>query len=83
MTGSGEPTRALDPALTGEEDDAYAALVGQTTTWAEWGPFLAPQHETAHVVIVDERSGDPLGVVSTLDVALALAGLAPNPVAGS
>ena len=21
--------------------------MGQTTTWADWGPFLAPQHETA------------------------------------
>ncbi len=31
----------------GEEDDAYEALMGQTTTWADWGPFLAPQHETA------------------------------------
>jgi CBS domain-containing protein len=40
---------------------------------------LMAEHETAHVVIVDERSGDPLGVVSTLDVALALAGLVPAP----
>ena len=39
------------------------------------------QHDTAHVVIVDERSGDPVGVVSTLDVALALAGLVPSPLA--
>jgi CBS domain-containing protein len=38
---------------------------------------LMAEHDTAHVVIVGGRSGDPLGVVSTLDVALALAGLAP------
>jgi diguanylate cyclase (GGDEF)-like protein/putative nucleotidyltransferase with HDIG domain len=31
----------------GEEDDAYEALMGATTTWADWGPFLVPEHETA------------------------------------
>jgi CBS domain-containing protein len=40
---------------------------------------LMAEHETAHIVIVDGRSGDPLGVVSTLDIALALAGLVPAP----
>jgi CBS domain-containing protein len=39
---------------------------------------LMAEHDTAHVVIVDRLSGDPLGVVSTLDVALALAGLVPG-----
>ena len=40
---------------------------------------MMAEHETAHIVIVDRPSGDPLGVVSTLDVALALAGLVPAP----
>ena len=31
----------------GEEDDAYEALIGAATTWANWGPFLVPEHETA------------------------------------
>ena len=31
----------------GEEDDAYEALMGATTTWADWGPFLVPEHEIA------------------------------------
>lgn len=34
---------------------------------------LMTEHEVAHVVVVDPRSGRPVGVVSTLDVARALA----------
>jgi len=40
---------------------------------------LMAEHEVAHIVIVDPRSRAPVGVVSTLDVALALAGLVPAP----
>jgi len=29
----------------GEEDDGYAALMGATTTWSEWGKFLVPEFE--------------------------------------
>jgi CBS domain-containing protein len=73
---------ATEDTTAGEIAATEAVTLPRTATLDEAARLMA-QHETAHVVIVDERSGDPLGVVSTLDVALALAGLAPNPVAGS
>ena len=33
------------------------------------------EHDVSHLVVVEGRSGRPVGVVSTLDVARALAGL--------
>jgi CBS domain-containing protein len=30
---------------------------------------LMGEHETSHLIVVDEQSGEPLGVVSSLDVA--------------
>ena len=35
---------------------------------------LMSEHETTHLVVADRRSGRPIGVLSTLDVARALAG---------
>jgi CBS domain-containing protein len=37
---------------------------------------LMVEHEITHVIAVERRSGRPLGVVSTLDVARALSGVA-------
>jgi CBS domain-containing protein len=37
---------------------------------------LMVEHEVAHLVVVDRRSARPIGVLSTLDVARALAGFA-------
>jgi len=34
---------------------------------------MMAEHEAAHLVVVDERDGEPTGVISTLDVARALA----------
>jgi CBS domain-containing protein len=71
---------ATEDTTAGEIAATEAVTLPQTATLDEAAHLMA-QHETAHVVIVDESSGDPLGVVSTLDVALALAGLVPSPVA--
>ena len=38
-------------------------------------PALMVEHEVSHVVVVERHSLRPIGVVSTLDVARALAGL--------
>jgi len=35
------------------------------------------EHEVSHVIAIERHSGRPIGVVSTLDVARALAGLVP------
>ena len=38
---------------------------------------LMVEHEVSHVIAIERHSGRPMGVVSTLDVARALAGLIP------
>ena len=73
---------ATEETTAGEIAATEAVTLPQTATLDEAARLMA-QHETAHVVIVDERTGEPMGVVSTLDVALALAGLVPSPVASS
>jgi CBS domain-containing protein len=76
--------RAVDSATedtTAGEIAATEAITLPGTATLDEAARLMAQHDTAHVVIVDERSGDPVGVVSTLDVALALAGLVPSPLA--
>jgi len=70
---------ASEDTTAGEIAATEAITLPRTATLDEAARLMG-QHETAHVVIVDEDSGDPLGVVSTLDVALALAGLIPLPV---
>jgi CBS domain-containing protein len=37
---------------------------------------LMMEHEVAHVIVIERHSGRPLGVLSTLDVARALSGVA-------
>lgn len=39
---------------------------------------LMTEHATAHLVVVDPETGSPVGVLSTLDVTAALAGLSPG-----
>jgi hypothetical protein len=34
------------------------------------------EHEVAHVIVIEQHSGRPIGVLSTLDLARALSGLA-------
>jgi CBS domain-containing protein len=69
---------ATEDTTAGEIAATDPVSLPPTATLDEAARLMA-QHETAHVVIVDARSGDPLGVVSTLDVAVALAGLVPTP----
>jgi CBS domain-containing protein len=72
-------------ALTGELDtDAgrvAAAPVLAVTPTAPLGQAmqLMREHEVAHLVIVDGASGRPAGVLSTLDVASAIAGHTQTP----
>jgi CBS domain-containing protein len=53
---------AVTPALTIRPDDTL-----QTAAQ------LMTQHDVAHLIVVDRRSSRPVGMVSTLDVARALA----------
>jgi CBS domain-containing protein len=69
---------ATEDTTAGEIAATEAVSLPRTATLDEAARVMA-EHETAHVVIVDEDSGEPLGVVSTLDVALALAELVPAP----
>jgi CBS domain-containing protein len=73
---------ATEDTTAGEIAATEAVSLPRTATLDEAARVMA-QHDTAHVVIVDEGSGDPFGVVSTLDVALALAGLVPTPASMS
>jgi CBS domain-containing protein len=55
---------------------AAAPVLTVTTTAAlEHAMQLMVEHEVTHVIVVEGRSGRPIGVVSSLDVARALAGL--------
>jgi CBS domain-containing protein len=74
--------RAVDSATedtTAREVAATDPVSLPPTATLDDAARLMAEHETAHVIIVHGRSGDPLGVISTLDVALALAGLVPAP----
>jgi CBS domain-containing protein len=67
---------ATEDTTAGEIAATDPVSLPPTATLDEAARMMA-EHETAHIVIVDRPSGDPLGVVSTLDVALALAELVP------
>jgi CBS domain-containing protein len=69
---------ATEDTTAGEIAATDPVSLSPTATLDEAARMMA-EHETAHIVIVDRPSGDPLGVVSTLDVALALAELVPAP----
>jgi CBS domain-containing protein len=73
---------ATEDTTAGEIAATEVVTLPQTATLDEAARLMA-EHETAHVVIVDQRSREPMGIVSTLDVALALAELVPSPVASS
>jgi CBS domain-containing protein len=65
--GTGEDLSAGETAAT-EVVTAAAA-----DTLAEAARLMA-EHDIAHLLVVDDRRGQPIGVISTLDVAEALAG---------
>jgi CBS domain-containing protein len=71
-------------ALEGDLDEMTALQIAATpalTLWTaeplERAIQLMVEHEVSHVIAIERHSGRPLGVVSTLDVARALAGLVP------
>jgi CBS domain-containing protein len=55
---------------------AAPVLAVSTAEPLEHAMQLMTEHEVAHVVVLEGRSGRPVGVVSTLDIARAVAGLA-------
>lgn len=66
--------RDLDE-LTAQQIAATPALTVATADPLERAIQLMVEHEVSHVIAVERHSGRPIGVVSTLDVARALAGL--------
>jgi CBS domain-containing protein len=71
---------ALDNDLDGLTAQQVAATPALTLATAD--PLaraiqVMVEHEVSHVIAVERHSGRPIGVVSTLDVARALAGLLP------
>jgi CBS domain-containing protein len=61
--------------LTAQQIAATPALIVGTADPLADAIQLMVEHEVSHVIAVERHSGRPLGVVSTLDVARALAGL--------
>ena len=61
--------------VTAEQIAASPALVVATTEPLEHAIQLMVEHEVTHVIAVERHSGRPMGIVSTLDVARAVAGL--------
>jgi CBS domain-containing protein len=65
---------ALDQ-ISAQQIAATPALVVATTDPLRHAMQLMVEHEVSHLIVVERHSGRPLGVVSSLDVARALAGL--------
>ena len=77
-------TDLIRAALDGSLDELVAqqiavspALTVTTAEPIERAIQLMVEHEVSHVIAIERHSARPLGVVSTLDVARALAGLTP------
>jgi CBS domain-containing protein len=71
-----QAAQAADPdEQTAGELAATPALTVATTDPLTRAVQLMVEHEAAHLVAVEPRSMRPIGVLSTLDVARALAGL--------
>lgn len=62
--------------LTAQQIAATPVLTVATVDPLERAIQLMVEHEVSHVIAIERHSGRPIGVVSTLDVARALAGLA-------
>jgi len=62
--------------LTAQQIATTPALTVATADPLERAIQLMVEHEVSHVIAIERHSGRPIGVVSTLDVARALAGLA-------
>ena len=62
-------------AQTANELAATPALTVASSESLERAVQLMVEHELSHLIVVERRSGRPIGVLSTLDVARALAKL--------
>jgi CBS domain-containing protein len=63
--------------MTAQQIAATPVLTLATAEPLEAAIQLMVEHEVSHVIAIERHSGRPIGVVSTLDVARALAGLVP------
>jgi CBS domain-containing protein len=62
--------------VTARQVAATPALTVPSVDPLERAMQLMTEHEVAHVIVVERHSGRPIGVLSTLDVAHALSGVA-------
>jgi CBS domain-containing protein len=62
--------------LTAKQVAATPALTVSSVDPLSRAMQLMVEHEVTHVIVVERHSGRPIGVLSTLDVARALAGVA-------
>jgi CBS domain-containing protein len=61
--------------LTAKQVAATPAVIALSADPLERAMQLMTEHEVTHVIVVERHSGRPIGVLSTLDVARALAGV--------
>ena len=66
--GAGAGTSAASPRTVVHADDSLAAAA-----------LAMAENATSHVLVVEERGGEPVGILSALDVARALAPEEPEP----
>jgi CBS domain-containing protein len=66
----------LDDQTAGDVASAEMVTVSPETTLAD-AARLMREHRTAHLVVTGRGTGAPVGVLSTLDLAAAVAGLEP------
>ncbi len=64
--------RPLDEQVAGATAATPALLIEPTETLRRAAQLMT-EHATAHLIVADRDSGQPVGVLSTLDVARALA----------
>ena len=72
---------AMRPELAHATADELAAtdpLIVEPTDTLEHAAQLMAEHQTTHAVVVDRRTGEPVGILSTLDVARFAARLRPT-----
>jgi CBS domain-containing protein len=61
--------------LTAQQVAATPALTVTTADALDWAMQLMVEHEVSHLIAIERHSRRPVGVISTLDVARALAGV--------
>lgn len=62
----------VDERTAGQAASSPAITIGNEESIERAAQMMA-EHETSHLIVVDPTGGDPLGVVSTIDVARVIA----------